>query len=71
MSSVLARIAPSGIYLLHGVPRHLQQAARARALEQGASLRAVLLSALREYAAGTWTPRLDGRSASDSARPRG
>jgi hypothetical protein len=62
MPSVLARMAPTGIYLLHGVPRDLQRAARARAVHQGTPLRSVLLQALREYAAGTWTPRPDHKS---------
>jgi hypothetical protein len=70
MSSVLSRLASTGIYLLHGVPRDLQRAARARARQQGASLRAVLLQALREYVAGTWTPRRDDNSASDSTGRR-
>ena len=70
MSSVLARLAPTGIYLLHGVPRDLQRAARARALRQGASLRAVLVQALREYAAGAWTPRRDeGATSASRERP--
>jgi hypothetical protein len=68
MSSVLARLAPTGIYLLHGVPRDLQRTARARARQQGASLREVLLQALREYAAGTWPPRRDDSAASASGR---
>lgn len=54
---VLARIAISGIYLLRGLPRDLQRAARARALSEGTTLRAVLLQGLHEYAAGTWTPK--------------
>lgn len=54
---VLARIAPTGIYLLHGIPRDLQRAARARAVTEGVALHRVLLQALREYAAGTWTPQ--------------
>jgi hypothetical protein len=53
---VLARMATTGIYLVRGVPRGLQQAARARARREGTTLRWVLLQALREYAAGTWTP---------------
>jgi hypothetical protein len=70
MSSVLTRLAPTGIYLLHGVPRDLQRAARARALRQGASLRAVLFQALREYVAGTWTPSRDeGATSESSERP--
>ena len=56
---VLARIAPTGIYLLHGIPRDLQRAARARAVSAGVALHTVLLQALREYAAGTWTPRAE------------
>ena len=70
MPNVLARLAPTGIYLLHGVPRDLQQAARARARQQGASLRAVLLQALREYAAGTWRPGRDDDAASEAAGHR-
>jgi hypothetical protein len=53
---VLASMALTGIYLVHGIPRDLQRAARARAVRQGTTLRQVLLQALREYAAGSWTP---------------
>ena len=49
-SRVLARIATTGIYLLHDVPRDLQRAARVRAGREGITLRWVLLQALREYA---------------------
>lgn len=56
-SRVLARVATSGIYLLRGLPRDLQRAARIRALSEGTTLRSVLLQGLREYAAGTWTPK--------------
>ena len=52
---VLARIATTGIYLVRGVPRGLQRAARARARRERTTLRWILLQALREYAAGTWT----------------
>jgi len=58
-SRVLIRMATSGIYLLRGLPRELQRAARARALSEGTTLRSVLLQGLREYAAGTWTPKPD------------
>jgi hypothetical protein len=58
-SRVLARMATSGIYLLRGLPRDLQRAARVRALREGTTLRSVLLQGLREYAAGTWTPTPD------------
>ena len=58
-SRVLARVATSGIYLLRGLPRDLQRAARVRALSEGTTLRSVLLQGLREYAAGTWTPKPD------------
>jgi hypothetical protein len=51
-SRVLARVAASGIYLLRGLPRDLQRAARARALSEGTTLRSVLLQGLHEYAAG-------------------
>ena len=56
---VLARVAISGIYLLRGLPRDLQRAARARAQSEGTTLRSVLLRGLREYAAGSWTPKLE------------
>ena len=52
----LARTARSGIYLVRGVPRDLQRSARARAARETTDLSAVLRQALREYAAGTWTP---------------
>ena len=58
-TGVLARLATTGIYLLRGIPRDLQAGARARAVTEGTTLRRVLLQALREYAAGTWTPRPD------------
>lgn len=54
---VLARMATTGIYLVRGVPRDLQRAARVRAVSEGTTLRGVLLQGLREYAAGTWTPQ--------------
>jgi hypothetical protein len=57
MARALVRIAKSGIYLVRGVPRDLQRAARARAVRETTSLSSVLRQALREYAAGTWTPR--------------
>ena len=53
----LARLATTGIYLLRGIPRDLQAAARARAVTEGTTVHGVLLGALREYAAGSWTPR--------------
>jgi len=53
----LVRFASTGIYLLRGIPRDLQAAARARAVADRTTVHAVLLSALRGYAAGTWTPR--------------
>ena len=54
---VLARAAKSGIYLVRGVPRDLQRAARVRAGREGTTLSAVLVHALRDYAAGGWNPR--------------
>jgi hypothetical protein len=59
---VLARMAATGIYLLRGIPRDLQRAARARAMSEGTTLRCVLLQGLREYAGGTWTPQPDYNS---------
>ena len=58
-TGVLARLATTGIYMLCDIPRDLQASARARAVTEGTTLRRVLLRALREYAAGTWTPRPD------------
>jgi hypothetical protein len=56
-SHALARMATTGIYLLRDVAPGVQRAARARAASEGTTLRWVLGHALREYAAGTWTPR--------------
>jgi uncharacterized membrane protein YeaQ/YmgE (transglycosylase-associated protein family) len=58
----LMRLATTGIYLLRGVPLDLQRAARVRAVNDGTTLRQVLLKGLGEYAAGTWTPRVDDKS---------
>jgi hypothetical protein len=58
----LMRIAATGIYLLRGVPIELQRAARVRAVNDGTTLRQVLLKGLGEYAAGTWTPQADDKS---------
>ncbi|PYO03023.1 MAG: hypothetical protein DMD89_03290 [Candidatus Rokuibacteriota bacterium] len=66
---VLARLATTGIYLLHGIPRDLQRAARLRAVSEGTTLRSALLQALREYAAETWTPRPDGESPNRPLKP--
>jgi hypothetical protein len=65
---VLARMATTGIYLLRGASRELQRSARQRAAREGTTLRSVLLRGLREYAAGTWTPRPDGDTAEPSPR---
>jgi hypothetical protein len=62
-------MASTGIYLLRGVSRGLQRAARARAVREGTTLRRVLLQALHEYAAGRWTPRPDDLT-SESRAPR-
>jgi len=59
---VLARLATSGIYLVRGVPRPVQRAARVRAASENTTLRRVLVQALREYATGAWTPRPDDTS---------
>ena len=58
---VLVRMAITGIYLVSGVPRDLQRAARVRAAGEGTTLRRVLVRALSEYAAGTWTPRPEAK----------
>lgn len=58
-SRALARLATTGIYLLRGLSHGVQRAARVRAASEGTTLRWVLGQALREYAAGTWTPRAD------------
>ena len=57
LARVLARTARTGIYLVRGLPRDLQRSARARAVAEGTTLSAVLVAALRDYAAGQWTPR--------------
>ena len=59
LAQVLARTARTGIYLVRGLPRGLQGNARSRAVSEGTTLNAVIQHALRDYAAGTWTPRRD------------
>ena len=59
LARVLTRTARTGVYLVRGLPRELQGVARGRAVNEGTTLNAVMQSALRDYAAGTWTPRLD------------
>ena len=61
MTKALVSTAKSGIYLIRGIPRDLQRSARARAVKETTSLNTVVRQALREYAAGTWTPRPDGK----------
>jgi hypothetical protein len=58
-------MAITGIHLVSGIPRDVQQAARRRAVSEGTTLRRVLVRALRDYAAGTWTPRADAAAVSD------
>ena len=71
-SRPLARMALTGIYLLRGVSRGLQRAARARAVSEGTTLRRVLLQGLHEYAAGTWTPQPnDEATTTPRQKPRG
>lgn len=65
----LGRLATTGIYMVRDVPRDLQRAARDRAARQGTTLHQVLLQGLREYAAGTWAPRLED-GPGESARGR-
>lgn len=67
---VLARTATSGIYLVHGISRDLQRAARVRAVREGTTLRSVLLKALAEYAAGSWTPMSNLAPPVDQTGPR-
>ena len=56
LTRALARAAATGIYLVRGVPHEVQRAARTRAASEATTLSAVLVHALREYAAGTWAP---------------
>jgi hypothetical protein len=67
---VLARMAMTGIYLLHGIPRQVQQASRIRAVRENTTLRMVLLQALNEYAAGVWPPRENKPRQNDLFRTR-
>jgi len=64
-SRTLVRMAITGIYLVRGIPLDIQRTARARAAREGTTLRRVLDRALREYAAGTWTPD-EGRGAGET-----
>lgn len=45
-------------YHLRTIDDDTYAAARMRAIDEGRSLRWVILCALAEYAAGTWTPRV-------------
>jgi hypothetical protein len=57
LARVLARTAQTGIYLVRGVPPEVLRTARARAVNERTTLTTVLVQALRDYAAGNWTPR--------------
>ena len=70
LTRVLTRVAKTGIYLVRGVPPEVQSAARVRAVGEGTSLSVVLVDALREYAAGTWTPRRDAKATPKVASTR-
>ena len=48
--------ASTGTYRVRGVSRELYRAARLRAVNQGTTLRRVMVQALQAYSAGTWTP---------------
>ena len=61
MTRALVSTAKSGIYLIRGIPRELQRSARARAVKETTTLNVVVRQALREYAAGTWTPQPDAK----------
>ena len=61
VARALVQTAKSGIYLVRSVPLDLQRTARARAMRETTTLSSVLRQALREYAAGTWTPRPDDK----------
>lgn len=67
---VLARMAMTGIYLLHGIPREVQQASRIRAVRENTTIRMVLLQALNEYAAGAWPSRENEPRQNDLFRTR-
>jgi len=67
---VLARMAMTGIYLLHGIPRQVQQASRIRAVRENTTLRMVLLQALSEYAPGVWPRRENKPRQTDLFRTR-
>ncbi|MBI2203896.1 MAG: hypothetical protein HYU41_08610 [Candidatus Rokubacteria bacterium] len=67
LPGVPAPVGPTRIYRVHGVSRDLRRAARARAVRDGTTLRAVFVQALTEYAAGGWTPRPDAGARSTSA----
>lgn len=49
----------TGTYIVRGVAREEYRAARLRATSEGTTLRSVMLQALRDYAARTWTPRAE------------
>jgi hypothetical protein len=70
-TGVLVRMATTGIYLVRGLPRDLQRAARVRAATEGTTLGWVLLQALHDYAAGTWTPQPDARLRASARRADG
>jgi hypothetical protein len=46
----------TGTYVVRGLLREVHRTARLRAMSEGTTLRSVVHRALRDYAAGTWTP---------------
>jgi len=61
-SRVVARIATTGIYLLHDVPRDPQRAARACAGREGITLRLGAPASPARVRRGTWAPQPDEKS---------
>ena len=70
-SHVLARVATSGIYLLRGLPSRPSAGRACPGPERGDHAPRGALARPAQYAAGTWTPKLDEPVADATHRPDG